>query len=57
LYEQARDMIQYIKNEKTSYIITQIRDYMLSKFTTRKDAAKAESLPLKEALLTTYQNS
>jgi hypothetical protein len=57
LYEQARDMLQYIKNEKTSYIITQLRDYTLNKFTTRKDAAKAESQTLKQELLDAYQNS
>lgn len=55
LYEQWRDMLQYLKDEKTSYIITQIRDYALSKFNTRKDAAKAESLQLKQELLDTYQ--
>ena len=57
LYEQARDMLQYIKNEKTSYIITQLRDYTLNKFTTRKDAAKAETQTLKQELLDAYQNS
>ncbi len=57
LYEQARDILQYIKDEKTSYVITQIRDYALSKFNTRKDAAKAESLTLKESMLNTWQNS
>jgi hypothetical protein len=50
-------MLQYIKEEKTTYIITQLRDYALSKFTTRKDAAKNESLPLKQELLSAYQNS
>jgi hypothetical protein len=48
-------MLQYIKDEKTSYIITQIRDYALSKFNTRKNAAKAESLQLKQELLDIYQ--
>lgn len=57
LYEQARDILQYIKDEKTSYVITQIRDYALSKYNTRKDAAKAESLTLKESMLNTWQNS
>ena len=57
LYEQARDILQYIKEEKTSYIVTQVRDYALSKFTTRKDAAKAEALQLKQELLDAYQNS
>ena len=57
LYEQARDMLQYIKNEKTTYIITQLRDYALNKYTTRKDAAKSEALQLKQELLDAYQNS
>jgi hypothetical protein len=34
-----------------------VRDYALSKFTTRKDAAKAEALQLKQELLDAYQNS
>ena len=38
-------------------MLTQIRDYALNKFTTRKDAAKNESLTLKQGLLNAYQNS
>jgi hypothetical protein len=57
LYEQARDMLQYIKTEKTTYVMTQLRDYSLNKFTTRKDTAKAESQTLKLELLDAYQNS
>jgi hypothetical protein len=50
-------MLQYIKTEKTTYVMTQLRDYTLNKFTTRKDAAKAESQTLKLELLDAYQNS
>jgi len=57
LWEQARDMLPYIKDEKTTYVLTQVRDYALNKFTTRKDAAKNESITLKQELLNAYQNS
>ena len=57
LYEQARDILSYVKDERLNYILTQLRDYSLSKFTTRKDAAKNESATLKQDLVKAYQSS
>jgi len=53
-YQQARDIYWYLKDERTSYILQQIRDYLLSKFNTRKESAKQESESLKKELLLEY---
>ena len=56
-YEQARDLIWYFSDEKTSYYLTQLRDYALNKFTTKKEAAKQETEELKQSLLSEYVSS
>jgi hypothetical protein len=56
-YEQARDLIWYFSDEKTSYYLTQLRDYALNKFTTKKEAAKQEAEELKQSMLSEYVSS
>ena len=57
LYEQARNILPYITDEKINYYITQLRDYSLTKFTTKKDKAKDATEDLKKEITEEYKTA
>ena len=57
LYQQARDFQTQFKEEKTSYYLENLRDYLFTKLSSRKDIAKAESRTFKAGFLLPYQAS
>ena len=57
LYQQARDLQTQFKEGTTSYYLENLRDYLFTKLSTRKDIAKAESRTFKAGFLLPYQAS
>ncbi len=56
-YQQARDLQPHFHGEKTAYYLAHLRDFLLTKFQSKKSKAKAESLDLKKQFLENYQGS
>ncbi len=57
LYQQARDLQPFFQDEKTSYYLEHLRDYLLTKLQTRKERIKFESQEARKNFLEIYQLS